>query len=95
MLDLEYQVVTFIMFIVPIYVLAFLLYVVRVLKGPTISDTVLALDSLLYDVAAFTAILALFFKSPILAPISIIIALWAYATDIYVAKYLESREMGD
>lgn len=95
MLNLEHQVTTFIMFLIPLYTLAFLLYVVRALKGPTISDTVLALDSLLYDVAAFTAILALFFKSPILAPIAIIIALWAYATDIYVAKYLESREMGD
>ncbi len=92
----EAQLTTFITIIFPIYMLAFTLYTIRAIKGPTIPDTVLAIDALTYDLAAFLAILAIFFKSPILIPIAIVLALWVYALDIYVAKYLETKEeMGD
>ncbi len=92
----EAQLTTFITIIFPIYILAFTLYTVRAIKGPTIPDTVLAIDALTYDLAAFLAILAIFFKSPILIPIAIVLALWIYALDVYVAKYLETKEeMGD
>lgn len=92
----ETQLTTFIMIIFPIYMLAFTLYTIRAIKGPTIPDTVLAIDALTYDLAAFLAILAIFFRSPILIPIAIVLALWVYALDIYVAKYLETKEeMGD
>jgi len=92
----EAQLTTFITIIFPIYMLAFTLYTIRAIKGPTIPDTVLAIDALTYDLAAFLAILAIFFKSPILIPIAIVLALWIYALDVYVAKYLETKEeMGD
>lgn len=84
-----------ILYALPVYLLAFLLYVVRAVKGPTIPDMVLAVDALSYDLAAFLAILAVVFKIPILIPVAIVLALWIYALDIYVAKYLESKEMGE
>jgi len=84
-----------ILYALPVYLLAFLLYVVRAVKGPTIPDMVLAVDALSYDLAAFLAILAVVFKIPILIPVAIVLALWVYALDIYVAKYLESKEMGE
>jgi len=86
---------TFLVCIIPIYVAAFLIYVVRVVKGPSVSDRVLAVDALSFDLAAFLVILGILFKTPILVPIAIVLALWVYALDVYVAKYLEAREMGD
>lgn len=75
--------------------IAFTLYIIRALKGPSISDTVLAIDAMTYDLAAFLVLLSIFFRSPILIPTAIVLALWIYALDIYVAKYLETKEMGE
>jgi multicomponent Na+:H+ antiporter subunit F len=86
---------TVILWTMPIYLTAFTLYSVRAVKGPTISDSVLAIDSMSYDLAAFITILSILFRSPILIAVAIVLALWVFALDIYVAKYLESREMGE
>jgi len=93
-LSIEAHVTTFILVMFPIYILAFILYAIRALKGPTIPDTVLAIDAMTYDLAAFLVVLAIFFRSPVLTPVAIVLALWVYALDIYVAKYLEAKEMG-
>ena len=92
---IEEQITMYIMYIIPIYMVAFTLYIIRALKGPTISDTVLAIDAMTYDLAAFLVLLSIFFRSPILIPTAIVLALWIYALDIYVAKYLETKEMGE
>lgn len=92
---MESQVVLFITYSIPVYLTAFILYIVRALKGPTISDIVLAIDALTYDLAAFLVILSIFFRSPILIATAIVLSLWVYALDIYVAKYLEAHEMGE
>ncbi len=92
---IEEEITTYIMYIIPIYMIAFTLYIIRALKGPSISDTVLAIDAMTYDLAAFLVLLSIFFRSPILIPTAIVLALWIYALDIYVAKYLETKEMGE
>ncbi|MEM4593194.1 MAG: monovalent cation/H+ antiporter complex subunit F [Sulfolobales archaeon] len=81
--------------LIPIYVVSFLLYVVRVVKGPTIPDRVLAVDSLGYDLAAFMVVLSILLKSPLMVVSGLALALWVYAFDIYIAKYLEAKEMGE
>ena len=95
MISLEQQIIYFILAITPVYLIAFTLYIIRALKGPSISDTVLAIDAMTYDLAAFLVILSILFRSPILIPTAIVLALWVYALDIYVAKYLESKEIGE
>ncbi len=95
MIGLEEAVTTLIMVTIPVYVIAFTLYSIRALKGPTIPDTTLAIDAMTYDLAAFLVVLGIFFKSPILIPTAIVLALWVYALDLYVAKYLEAKEMGE
>lgn len=77
------------------YVASFLLYLVRLFKGPTIPDMIIAVDALGYDLAAFLIMLSILFKNPVLVPCAIVLTLWIYALDIYVAKYLEAREMGE
>lgn len=93
-MDLEALVSSVLMALIPAYVASFLLYAVRVVKGPTIPDRVLAIDSLGYDLAAFMVVLSLLLKSPLMVVAGLALALWIYAFDIYVAKYLEAREMG-
>ncbi len=95
MTSLEQQIIYFILVITPVYLISFTLYIIRALKGPSISDTVLAIDAMTYDLAAFLVILSILFRSPILIPTAIVLALWVYALDIYVAKYLESKEIGE
>jgi len=85
----------FITLVIPIYITSFTLYIVRAVKGPAIPDQVLAIDALTYDLAAFFVIVSVYLKIPILIATAIVLALWVYALDIYVAKYLEKREMGE
>ncbi len=78
-----------------IYIVALTLYTVRVVRGPTVPDRILAVDALTYDLAALIAVIGLLLRSPLLVPSAIVLALWVYALDLYVAKYLEGRELGD
>lgn len=82
-------------YFIPIFIAAFALYILRAIKGPTISDQVLAIDAMTYDLAAFLVILAIYLRIPILIGTAIVLSLWIYAFDVYIAKYLEKKEMGD
>jgi multicomponent Na+:H+ antiporter subunit F len=93
-MELEYLVSTVLTILIPFYLTSFLLYMIRILKGPTLSDRVLAVDSLGYDLAAFMVVLSVLLKAPLVIISALALALWIYALDIYVAKYLEAREMG-
>jgi multicomponent Na+:H+ antiporter subunit F len=48
-----------------------------------------------FETIAFMAIFAIFFKSLLLIPVAILLSVWTYALDVFVAKYLEKKEMGD
>ncbi len=91
---MEHLVSTVLTILIPFYLVSFLLYVVRVFKGPTLPDRVLAVDSLGYDLAAFMVVLSILLRAPLMVVSGLALALWVYALDIYVAKYLEAREMG-
>ncbi|MEM2005513.1 MAG: monovalent cation/H+ antiporter complex subunit F [Zestosphaera sp.] len=80
--------------LIPFYVASFLLYVIRLIRGPTLPDRVLTIDSLGYDLAAFMVVLSILLRTPVVAVSGLVLALWIYALDIYVAKCLEAREMG-
>ena len=94
-MPLEQYLTTLFYIVIPIFLLAFILYSIRIFKGPTVPDMVLAVDALSFDVAAFMILLALYFKSPFLIPGAIILAAWAYALDIFIAKYYEKKEIGE
>ncbi|MEM0380437.1 MAG: monovalent cation/H+ antiporter complex subunit F [Desulfurococcaceae archaeon] len=83
-----------VLILMPIYLTSFVIYVIRAVKGPTISDVVLAIDCLSYDLAVFLAVLSIYFKSVFLVSSAIMLALWAYLLDIYIAKHLVSKEVG-
>jgi len=94
-LNLETWVTTFIVYAMPFYLAAFAIYMVRLVKGPTVPDMVIAVDALSYDLAAFLVLLGILFRAPIMIPCAIVLVLWVYALDIYVAKYFEAGEIGE
>ncbi len=94
-MNLESLATTYVIIIIPVFLTAFIIYIIRAVKGPSVPDSVLAIDALSYDAAAFMIILAIYFKSPFLIPGAIILAIWAYALDIFVAKYYEKKELGE
>ncbi len=71
-----------------IYALAFIVYGIRAIKGPTTADIILAVDCLSFDMAAFMVVLGIYFKSIMLASGAIILALWAFMLDVYYTKYV-------
>ena len=91
----ESQVTTFVIFILPVYLVSYLLFVVRAIKGPTTSDTILAIDSISFVSIAMMGILSIFFKSLVLVAVAILLAIWTYSLDVFMAKYLEKKEMGE
>jgi len=91
----ETYVTIVVLFVLPIFLAAFILYCIRIIKGPSVPDMVLAVDALSFDIAAFMGILALYFKSSLLITGAIVLALWAYALDIFIAKYYEKKELGE
>jgi len=94
-MELENWVTGFITIAMFFYIVAFLLYIVRIVRGPTVPDMIIAVDALSYDLAAFLVVLSILFRSPIMIPSALVLVLWVYALDIYVAKYLEAREIGE
>lgn len=50
--------------ITSIYVVTALMYIIRLVKGPTIPDRVLALDALSFDLAVFLALLSIILENP-------------------------------
>jgi len=91
---MSFGVVMLMRIILPLYVTAFILYTVRAIKGPTIPDIILAVDCMSFDIAAFMAILAIYFKSVYLISGAITLALWAYLLDVYIANHLTKKEVG-
>lgn len=78
-----------------VFFTAFTLYIIRIIKGPTVFDMTLAVDCLAFDLAVFIGLLTLYFRTPFLIIGAIALALWAYILDIYIAKYFVRREVGE
>ncbi len=78
-----------------VFLTAFTLYIIRLIKGPSVPDIVLAIDCLSFDLAVFMALLSIFYGTPYLVFGSILLALWAFLLDIFVAKYLLRRGLSE
>jgi multicomponent Na+:H+ antiporter subunit F len=78
-----------------IYMATSVVYIVRLVRGPTLPDRILALDALSYDLAVFLALLSILLQRWVMVSGIIPLVLWIHAVDIYASKYLEAREMGE
>ena len=83
-----------ILIVLILYTVAIALFSIIALRGPTIGDQVLAIDAITYATVVLIVLSSIYFKEPILSVVAIPLALWIYALDIYVAKYLERGDLG-
>ena len=65
-----------------------LLSMVRLLKGPTSADRVVALDAINTLVVAAMIVLGVVFRQIIFIDVAIIYALLSFVDTLYIAKYL-------
>lgn len=68
------------------YLVSATLFLIRMARGPTLFDRVLAIDALSYDLTVFMALIALHTARPIIASPMILLSLWGFALDLYVLK---------
>jgi multicomponent Na+:H+ antiporter subunit F len=83
-----------ILIVLILYTVAIALFSIIALRGPTIGDQVLAIDAITYATVVLIVLSSIYFKEPTLSVVAIPLALWIYALDIYVAKYLERGDLG-
>ena len=77
------------------YVAAFLLYTVRIVRGPTVSDMIIAVDALSYDLAAFLVVLSILFKSPIMIPSALVLGALGIRSRYIRSQVPRAREIGE
>ena len=65
-----------------------LLAMVRLFKGPTAADRVVALDAINTLVVAAMIVLAVVFRQVVFVDVAIVYALLAFVGTLYIAKYL-------
>ena len=76
------------MFTVLVLVALMLLAMVRLVKGPTSADRVVALDAINTLVVAAMIVLGVVFQQIIFIDVAIIYALLSFVGTLYIAKYL-------
>lgn len=77
------------------YLLSAVILLIRIIRGPTIFDRIVAVDALSYDLTVFMALIAFYINRPLAATPMVLVALWAYALDICVSKAIEYKEIGE
>ncbi|MEM2312395.1 MAG: monovalent cation/H+ antiporter complex subunit F [Candidatus Nezhaarchaeales archaeon] len=67
----------------------------RVAAGPTIPDRVLALDVASAAACLIFVLLALYYSSTFFIVVAVSLAVLGFIGTLYIAKYLEGREVGE
>jgi multicomponent Na+:H+ antiporter subunit F len=81
--------------ILPALGLSVVLVFVRFLKGPTLSDRVVALDLLITIGIGIIAVYSIISNQPTFLDIAMILALIAFLGTVAFSYYLEKREQND
>ena len=78
-------------FILLFILIAVIFGVIRLIKGPSSADRIVALDTLTTVVSSLLVLLALVFKNNIFLDISFVFAALSFTSVIVVARFLEGR----
>jgi len=81
--------------ILPILSISILIIFVRFLKGPTLSDRVVALDLIITTGIGIIAVYSIHTNQPTFLDIAMILALIAFLGTVAFSYYLEKREKND
>lgn len=72
---------------------AVLLCAVRLLKGPTVTDRVLALDTLYMNAVALIVLLGIRWNTTLLFEGALLVAMLGFASTVALARYLSRGEV--
>ncbi|EFR95978.1 Na(+)/H(+) antiporter subunit F, partial [Listeria ivanovii FSL F6-596] len=78
-----------------LYSISTFLYLYRILKGPTTSDKVVALDSIGMNLVAIVALLSMFYDTNAFLDVILLIALLAFIGTVSFAKFIEKGKVID
>jgi multicomponent Na+:H+ antiporter subunit F len=81
--------------ILPVLAISTVIIFVRFLKGPTLSDRVVALDLLLTAGIGIIAVYSIHTNQPTFLDIAMILALIAFLSTVAFSYYLEKRERNE
>nr|MDH3074671.1 Na(+)/H(+) antiporter subunit F1 [Bacillus velezensis] len=70
-----------------------LLYVIRVIKGPTVPDQVVALDGIGINLIAMTALVSILLNTSAFLDIILLLGILSFIGTIAFAKFLEKGEI--
>ncbi|WP_099224226.1 Na(+)/H(+) antiporter subunit F1 [Listeria costaricensis] len=76
-----------------LYSISIFLYLYRILKGPTTSDKVVALDSIGMNLVAIVALLSMFYDTNAYLDVILLIALLAFIGTVSFAKFIEKGKV--
>ncbi|MCY8051507.1 Na(+)/H(+) antiporter subunit F1 [Bacillus spizizenii] len=69
------------------------LYVIRVIKGPTVPDRVIALDAISINLIAITALVSILLKTSAFLDIILLLGILSFIGTIAFSKFLEKGEI--
>lgn len=81
--------------ILPVLAISTVIIFIRFLKGPTLSDRVVALDLLLTAGIGIIAVYSIHTNQPTFLDIAMILALIAFLSTVAFSYYLEKRERNE
>lgn len=81
--------------ILPVLAISVLIIFVRFIKGPTLSDRVVALDLLITTGVGIIAVYSIITNQPAFLDIAMVLALIAFLGTVAFSYYLEKREKND
>jgi multicomponent Na+:H+ antiporter subunit F len=67
----------------------------RALRGPSVSDRVIAVDIVAVIFSSITALMGLYYKLAYLLDISIALAVISFVATLALSKYLQGRSLDD
>ncbi|EUJ40465.1 monovalent cation/H+ antiporter subunit F [Listeria weihenstephanensis FSL R9-0317] len=76
-----------------LYSVSIFLYLYRILKGPTTSDKVVALDSIGMNLVAIVALLSMLLDTSAYLDVILLIALLAFIGTVSFAKFIEKGKV--
>lgn len=77
-----------------VYIISIAILSYAMIKSRSLVDKVLAADVILYTSAGVLGIASFLIRSKAVATSILVFVLWAYALDVYIARYLEDRGIG-
>ncbi|WP_088809820.1 MULTISPECIES: Na(+)/H(+) antiporter subunit F1 [unclassified Listeria] len=78
-----------------LYSISTFLYLYRILKGPTTSDKVVALDSIGMNLVSTVALLSMFYDTNAYLDVILLIALLAFIGTVSFSKFIEKGKVID